>query len=101
MPELGPSPALHGDAYGKQGPPIAWEEYTTRYLEEMKRPVFWLRALADRVREGETVTLLCSSACTDEARCHRTLLAELLERSLAREVETRPAARVVRRTRER
>jgi len=24
------------------------------------------------------VTLLCSSACTDEARCHRTILRELL-----------------------
>jgi hypothetical protein len=27
----------------------------------------------------QTLTLLCSSACTDEARCHRTLLRELIE----------------------
>ena len=27
---------------------------------------------------GETITLLCSSACTDPARCHRTLLAGLV-----------------------
>lgn len=37
-----------------------------------------LRELRQRIAGGERVTLLCSSACTDEARCHRTILRELL-----------------------
>jgi hypothetical protein len=32
---------------------------------------------------GETITLLCSSACTRESRCHRSLLKELIERRLS------------------
>jgi hypothetical protein len=41
---------------------------------------FYVRAVADRVASGESVTLLCSSACTDEAQCHRSVLAELIRR---------------------
>jgi uncharacterized protein YeaO (DUF488 family) len=41
--------------------------------------------LAALVREGKTVTLLCSSACEDEAHCHRTLLRQLIEARLAAE----------------
>ena len=50
------------------------------YLEEMHGPAqLWrIRDLVRRVAAGETVTLLCSSACTDPARCHRTVLARLL-----------------------
>jgi uncharacterized protein YeaO (DUF488 family) len=78
-PELGPSRALHAAYYGKTGPPISFSEYIPRYLEEMGGQTFRIRALADRVGAGETVTLLCSSACTDPERCHRTLLARLIE----------------------
>jgi hypothetical protein len=46
--------------------------------------VFRIRALGDRVAAGETVVLLCSSACTDPARCHRTLLAGLVEAAARR-----------------
>jgi hypothetical protein len=35
-------------------------------------------SLAARVAAGETITLLCSSACTDPERCHRTLLKTLV-----------------------
>jgi uncharacterized protein YeaO (DUF488 family) len=78
--ELGPSPALHAAAYGKGQPALSWEEYRQRYLEEMAVDPgrFHLRALAGRVAAGESVTLLCSSACTDEARCHRSLLRDLI-----------------------
>ena len=44
------------------------------------------------------VTLLCSSACTDPAQCHRTLLKELIERELAPELHSpaeKPAVEVV------
>jgi uncharacterized protein YeaO (DUF488 family) len=77
-PELGPSRALHAAYWGKTGKPITFEKYVPRYLEEMQRQTFRIRALADRAAAGETITLLCSSACTDPARCHRTLLARLI-----------------------
>jgi hypothetical protein len=35
--------------------------------------------LARRSQAGETITLLCSSACTRESRCHRSLLKELID----------------------
>jgi uncharacterized protein YeaO (DUF488 family) len=79
-PNLGPSKALHAAYFGKGGAPIGWDEYRARYLEEMKEQAYRLTALANRVRAGETITLLCSSHCTDETRCHRTLLAELISR---------------------
>jgi len=78
---LGPSRALHADFYGKNGPPIGWEEYRRRYLEEMQaeEPQGFIEELAAMIAEGKTITLLCSSACTDESHCHRTLLRQLIE----------------------
>lgn len=78
--ELGPSGELHAAAYGKDQPAIPFDEYRRRYLAELdENPACArLRALQDRVAAGERVTLLCSSACTDETRCHRTILRELL-----------------------
>jgi uncharacterized protein YeaO (DUF488 family) len=81
LQDLGPSRALHADYYGKHGPPIDWTTYRRRYLEEMASRGELIDSLAERVRRGEAVTLLCSSACTDEARCHRTLLARLIEKA--------------------
>jgi uncharacterized protein YeaO (DUF488 family) len=78
-PDLGPSRELHADFYGKRGPPIRWPEYRRRYLQEMKAQRPAIAALAARVRGHERLTLLCSSACTDPHRCHRTLLAGLIE----------------------
>jgi hypothetical protein len=40
---------------------------------------FWIGGFAERVRRGETITLLCSSACVDPARCHRTLVKAMIE----------------------
>jgi uncharacterized protein YeaO (DUF488 family) len=77
-PELGPSRELHAAYYGKHGPPLAFEAYRPRYLAEMQAQGEHIAALARRVADGETVTLLCSSACTDPERCHRTLLAALI-----------------------
>jgi len=81
--ELGPSQALHAAAYGKGQPAIGFAEYRRRYLAELAvDPArYHLRALAHRVAAGETVTLLCSSACRDEARCHRSILREILSQS--------------------
>jgi uncharacterized protein YeaO (DUF488 family) len=76
---LGPSRKLHADFYGKNGPPIDWEEYRQRYLEEMKSQQELIDELAALLAEGKTITLLCSSACKDASHCHRTLLKELIE----------------------
>jgi uncharacterized protein YeaO (DUF488 family) len=84
QPALGPSKELHAAYYGKTGEPIGWDEYVKRYREEMKRQGYWIRGFAERVKRGETLTLLCSSACTDPARCHRTLLAEMIESAAKR-----------------
>ncbi len=86
-PELGPSVELHAAAYGKGGLKIGWEIYRRRYLQEMRgaKARGRIGELAARVRGGETVTLLCSSACVRESRCHRSLLAELIEAEAAGE----------------
>ena len=81
--DLGPSRELHADFYGKHGPPIGWEKYRKRYLAEIRERGELVEAVAARVRRGETVTLLCSSACVDEERCHRTLLKDLIERAVS------------------
>jgi uncharacterized protein YeaO (DUF488 family) len=70
---------LHADFYGKNGAPISWNEYRERYLQEMHAQQELIDELALMVVEGKTITLLCSSACTDVSHCHRTLLCELIE----------------------
>jgi uncharacterized protein YeaO (DUF488 family) len=84
--QLGPSKELHGAFYGKHGQtPLSWEEYRQLYLNEMKgeEQQESIAILAEKVAEGKTITLLCSSACTDAAHCHRTLLKQLIEERLA------------------
>jgi uncharacterized protein YeaO (DUF488 family) len=83
-PALAPSKGLHAAAYGKSGEPLAFEEYERRFLGEMSAQQFWIDGFAKNVAAGETITLLCSSACTDEARCHRTLVKRLLEEAADR-----------------
>jgi uncharacterized protein YeaO (DUF488 family) len=84
LKDLGPSRELHADFYGKHGPPIGWPAYRQRYLREMRGEVPRKRIaeLAERVAAGEMVTLLCSSACADPVHCHRTLLADLIEKEV-------------------
>lgn len=77
--ELAPSKELHAAAYGKNGAlPIPWDEYERRFLAEMTTRRWWIQGFADSVRRGEPLTLLCSSACVDANRCHRTLVKRLL-----------------------
>jgi len=82
--DLGPSKELHAAFYGKHGAPIGWEEYRGRYLEEIAARQELIDKLARRMADGETITLLCSSACTDPVHCHRTLLKSLIEQAVAR-----------------
>jgi uncharacterized protein YeaO (DUF488 family) len=81
--DLGPSKALHAAVYGKTGTPIPWSTYRTSYLREMQAQTDKIRELARRVAAGETITLLCSSQCVRESRCHRSILKELIEAQLS------------------
>ncbi len=85
MKDLGPSADLHAEVWGKRGAPLAWSEFRRRYVAEMKSQKTTIHALAERVASGETLTLLCSSSCPDEDRCHRTLLRDLVEQDLNRQ----------------
>ena len=80
--ELAPSKELHAAIYGKDGPPIGFDVFAQRFRAEMARQRPAVEALAQRVRRGETVTVLCSSACVDPARCHRTIVAALVDSTL-------------------
>lgn len=80
--QLAPSAGLLADFQGKHGPPLEWDAYRSRYLAEMSAVSGVVRALAERVRAGESLTLLCASACEDPSRCHRTLLRTLIYEAL-------------------
>lgn len=77
-PELAPSRELHAARYGKTGEVLDWDSFRQRYLDEMSAQSWRIEGLARKVLEGETITLLCSSACNDPARCHRSLLKNLV-----------------------
>src|SRR5215211_7254938 len=59
-PVLGPSKELHRAVYPVSGTPIPWPQYRRRYLEEQRKNKAEIETLAERVRAGETITLLCS-----------------------------------------
>ena len=81
-PDLGPSVELQAAAYGKGVLEIPWPTYRSRYLLEMRKQKARIEELARRVAAGEQITLLCSSACVRESRCHRSILKELIERAM-------------------
>src|SRR5215213_5663687 len=83
QPALGPSKELHRAVYPKTGTPLPWPQYRRRYLEEQRKNKALIEDLARRAAAGETITLLCSSACVREARCHRSILKELIETALS------------------
>lgn len=60
---------------------IGWDEYRSRYLEEMTADAARkeIARLAEIARTG-VVTVMC--VCPDERRCHRSLLKELIERAM-------------------
>jgi len=87
MKQLAPSAELVAAFYGKRGRmAVNWEVYRSAYLREMRSAEARdaIADLARRVKSGEAITLLCSSACVREARCHRSLLRELIEAEAAR-----------------
>ncbi len=78
-PQLGPDKTLHAAVYTESSSKIPWPTYRRHFLEQQKVNKDLIADLARRVAGGETITLLCSSACVRESRCHRSLLRELIE----------------------
>jgi uncharacterized protein YeaO (DUF488 family) len=88
--ELGPIlPLLRAFRAGK----LSWAQYTRRYLAGLERPE--AQAQLAQVREAAkhgTVTLFCG--CSDETRCHRSLLrAYLLDSPASRRTKSGRAPR--------
>ena len=81
-PAFGPSKQLHAAVYTSTSSPLPWPLYRRRYLEEQRANQHKIAQLAARAAAGETITLLCSTACEREARCHRVLLKELIEAAI-------------------
>ncbi len=75
LPDLAPSKDLLRNF---QGDEITWREFSKRYRHEMKSQKSHLRTLNWLSTRGDTVTVLCT--CDDPDRCHRRLLANLIER---------------------
>lgn len=77
LPEVSPSRALVSYARAKPWTDARWATYKRRYLSEMRRPaaarVITLLAALSR-RADFSIGCYCESP----ARCHRSLLAELL-----------------------
>ena len=78
-PQLGPSKELHGAVYTQEASKIPWPRYRKQYMAEQQANRALIEDLARRVQAGETITLLCSSACERESRCHRSILREMIE----------------------
>jgi uncharacterized protein YeaO (DUF488 family) len=78
VPEAAPSEALLKAAKEAGDDPARWKTFARRYRSEMKRPeaarlLDLLAALSHRTN------LAVGCYCADEARCHRSVLRELLE----------------------
>jgi uncharacterized protein YeaO (DUF488 family) len=89
-PALAPSKALHRAVYTESASPLPWPAYQRKYVEEMRSQKPVIASLAARVKAGETITLLCSSACMREARCHRSILRDMIEQAIAAAGEEPP-----------
>ena len=79
MRDLAPSPGLLSwcwDHEGELDPDIYANTWKRRYREEMEQRDDLIEGLRTRLRNGETLTLLC--ACHNPAKCHRTVLAEII-----------------------
>lgn len=85
MKELAPSAELLAAFQGKDRPAIGWSTYRIGYVKEMRAQQAMINDLSQRVKGGESITLLCASTCIRENRCHRSILRELIESASTRE----------------
>ena len=76
LPELAPSEELLKAGLGADDEP-AWRRFVQRYRAEMKRPAA-ARLLGLLAAFSQTSAFSVGCYCADEARCHRSVLRELL-----------------------
>ena len=76
VPDLAPSDALVKQAL-RAPDDRAWKAFTRRYRAEMKRPEA-ARLLALLAALSRETNFSVGCYCEDEARCHRSVLRELL-----------------------
>lgn len=78
VPELAPSSSLVSWANAGPWTPRRWATFTRRYRREMQGPVSRrLLALLAALSRGQNLSVGCY--CTDQSRCHRSVLRELLQ----------------------
>ena len=76
LPDLAPSKTLLHEILEDR---ISWREFATAYKSEMKPQRSAIRLLAHLDQGGRRLSLLCT--CHEETRCHRSLLAGLVEKA--------------------
>ena len=82
LPELAPSEELVKLAL-RAGDGRAWQRFVKRYRGEMKRPPA-MRLLSLLAALSHDTAFSVGCYCADEARCHRSVLKELLAEHGAR-----------------
>ena len=82
LPDLAPSDALVTVAFEARDD-RAWQSFVRRYRSEMKRPPA-ARLLTLLAELSHHTSLSVGCYCEDEARCHRSVLKELLREHGAR-----------------
>jgi uncharacterized protein YeaO (DUF488 family) len=86
LPELAPSEDLVKQAQGARDA-REWKRFITRYRAEMKQPAA-ARLLDLLAALSQRTALSVGCYCADEARCHRSVLKELLREHGARLAST-------------
>jgi uncharacterized protein YeaO (DUF488 family) len=77
MPELAPGAKLVTWFLTKPFTPKLWSLFERRYRQEMRQPVSW-RVITLLAALSSQTTFSVGCYCEDEARCHRTILRQLL-----------------------
>jgi uncharacterized protein YeaO (DUF488 family) len=77
LPDLAPTSAVVGWALSEPWTPARWEKYARAYRREMRAPE-QQRLIALLAALSKTSDFSIGCYCEDPARCHRSLLAELL-----------------------
>ena len=77
LPDLAPTAGLVSYAYAREFTPRRWATYARRYRSEMRAPAA-RRLLALLAVLSHQASFSVGCYCADEARCHRSLLRELL-----------------------
>jgi uncharacterized protein YeaO (DUF488 family) len=88
LPELSPSAPLVRWVLSEPLTPARWAGFSRKYRQEMRAPAAQ-RLLLLLSALSSTTNFSVGCYCDDEARCHRSLLRELLEESGAEIVSIR------------